>query len=90
MHYANCKQQAKVDWLIHGDKTTRIFFAEMSIRRYKNNIQALLNQDEEAIYENKQIENEALNFYTNLHNGPDSMETIDQQINCRRINAKGR
>lgn len=60
------KLKSRVDWLRKGDKNTRLFHLSTTIRRRKNIVECLLNDEGEWVVEKEKLKNLATNFYSQV------------------------
>lgn len=67
--YIEAVQKSKIFRLTEGDSSSKFFYLEMSMRKYKNNIKSLLNDKGELMYDAMQIQSQVTNFYIHLFNG---------------------
>ncbi|XP_057794267.1 uncharacterized protein LOC131010650 [Salvia miltiorrhiza] len=76
---AHWQQRAKQHWLKGGDTNTKFFHAMASARRKKNTIIRLLRDDGDWTASNEEIQDVALNYFSNLFDEP------SQQMDYHRI-----
>lgn len=79
----------KVLWLHQGDNNTKYFYAKMSMRKHRNNIQALMDAQGQYIYDFKKIKTEAIHNNQTLFNG-DSINFFPPISTIMHINNTGR
>lgn len=59
-------QKSRCQWLAHGDRNTRYFHKKTIIRRRKNKIIMIKNNNGDWIEDLDSIENHATNYFTNI------------------------
>lgn len=60
------KQKSRIEWLKEGDRNTKFFHTTMLIRRRRNRVDALLDDNGEWVTEKEQLKKVAIGFYTRL------------------------
>lgn len=60
-------QQAKSKWVTLGDSNTRFFHQSTITRRRKNRIMALLDRDDQWIYDDSALQNHVIQFFSDLY-----------------------
>jgi hypothetical protein len=68
------KQRSQVDWLRDGDCNTGFFQAKVKERARINKIKAIKRSDETTCHNQKEIEEVAKKFYTNLFTAQTDVE----------------
>ncbi|XP_021762980.1 uncharacterized protein LOC110727706 [Chenopodium quinoa] len=70
-------QKARVDWLKHGDRNTTFFQMSTVVRRWKNNIVAIKNQEDQWVYDKDQVKGIVVDYFANLFKDEGNEEEQD-------------
>lgn len=83
--YVGAMQKSKINCLNEGDSNSRFFYAKMSMRRYIYNIKLLYSGKGELVFDAVQIQDRAIQHYTNLFNREQLENNHFQNIQCRKV-----
>ncbi|KAG7547784.1 Ribonuclease H domain [Arabidopsis suecica] len=75
-------QKSREKWIELGDRNTSYFHTSTIIRRRKNRIEALKNEEGQWVSDKQQLEQLAINYYQRLY----SMEDVDAVVEKLPIN----
>jgi hypothetical protein len=79
-------QRARQDWIKFGDRNTRFFHLSTTVRKRKNCIESLQNNDGETIEDPKALEQMAVSFFSNLYNAEGDINVWNLRGNFPAIN----
>ncbi|KAF7811782.1 reverse transcriptase [Senna tora] len=68
-------QKSREQWIIHGDRNTRFFHTSTMIRRKRNRIEALKNNQGEWVFEDETLKNMAVEYFTSLYTDDMTLQT---------------
>ncbi|WJX67493.1 hypothetical protein P8452_51955 [Trifolium repens] len=79
-------QRARQDWIKFGDRNTRFFHLSTTVRKCKNCIESLQNNDGETIEEPKALEQMTVSFFSNLYKAEGDINVWNLRGNFPAIN----
>lgn len=67
-------QKSPVDWLRLGDKNTKFFHTTTLVRRRRNRVETLMNDEGALLTDSTDLKNNALEFYKKLFSADRAIE----------------
>lgn len=66
------KQKSRIEWIRKGDKSTKFFHLTTLIKRLRNKIDCLMNEDGDWVSDKEQLKDLAINYYSKLFSPEDN------------------